>query len=69
MTAGSDAHHASAVGIATTGVHIKELSLAAFMAQLPVQTVLEENYLSFREGMKKHLGNWFRIFNPKPNQA
>ena len=23
----------------------------------------EGHYLTFREGMKKHLGNWFRIFN------
>lgn len=66
MTAGSDAHHATAVGTATIGLELDTLDLSAFMARLPIEVTRYENYLTFREGMKKHLGNWFRIFNPKP---
>jgi len=66
MTAGSDAHHASAVGTAATGLEMPELTVAAFLQALQAGTTLEENYLSRSEGVKKHLGNWLRILNPRP---
>lgn len=66
VTAGSDAHHASAVGFASIGLELEELTVAALLEALPRGGVCDENYLTRWEGVKKHLGNWFRIFNPKP---
>jgi len=66
-TAASDAHHSTAVGVATTALDIPELTVAAVLQQLRVATELETNYLTFLEGMRKHLGNWFRMFNPRPH--
>ena len=65
-TAGSDAHHASAAGISSTAYDLPELSIAALLQAIPKGGTLSANYLSFREAMKKNLGNWFRMFNPKP---
>ncbi len=65
-TAGSDAHHASAAGISSTAYDLPELSLPALLGAIPRGGELNANYLSFAESMKKNLGNWFRIFNPKP---
>lgn len=66
MTAASDAHHASAVGIATTSLDLDELSLPAVLAALRRGGQPEGNYLPFREGLKKHFGNWFRFANRRP---
>lgn len=67
--AGSDAHHASAVGTATTGLELAELSLGAVLEALRKgPTRLEENYLSRAEGLKKHIGNWFRFGNASPGR-
>lgn len=65
-TAGSDAHHASAVGISSTAYDLPELSLDALLGAIPGGGVLHANYLPFREAMRKNFGNWFRMFNPKP---
>lgn len=64
--AGSDAHHASAIGTSVTGLEIENLSLANVLKQIEIATVVEENYLSRWEGTRKHFGNWFRILNRKP---
>lgn len=69
MTAASDAHHASAVGISSTEFELPELSLPAFMAALRDGGRPDGAYLSFREGMKKHLGNWLRKINRRPPTA
>lgn len=66
-TAASDAHHASAAGISSTAYDLQKLSVAALLEAIPRGGERHENYLSFSEGMKKNLGNWFRIFNPSPN--
>ncbi len=66
MTAASDAHHASAVGTATTGYELDELSVPAVLGAITRGGELNERYLSRVEGLKKHLGNWIRIFNPRP---
>jgi hypothetical protein len=68
-TAGSDAHHASAVGFASIALEMEELSVAELLRVLPQGGICEENYLTRREGIKKHLGNWFRLFNPTPKPA
>ncbi|MFY8216424.1 MAG: CehA/McbA family metallohydrolase [Chthoniobacterales bacterium] len=65
-TAGSDAHHASAVGFASIALEMNELSVAALLRALPRGGVCDENYLTRWEGIKKHFGNWFRLFNPSP---
>ena len=62
MTAASDAHHDSAAGISWTSFDLDELSIPALLAALRKGGEPEGHYLGFREGMKKHLGNWFRIF-------
>lgn len=66
MTASSDAHHASAVGTATTSFDLDALTLPALLAAIRAGGTPEGRYLTFREGLKKHLGNWFRIFNKRP---
>ena len=66
-TAASDAHHASAVGISSTTYELPRLSQSALLAALPQGGSLSENYLSFSQSMTKNFGNWFRIFNAKPN--
>jgi len=67
-TAGSDAHHASAVGTASTGYELDELSVAALLRAIPHGGALNETYLTRMEGFKKHFGNWFRIFNRDPRK-
>jgi len=63
MTASSDAHHASAVGISETAFEMENLSVADLLSALRSGGTPTGNYLSRREALKKHFGNWFRIFN------
>ncbi len=66
MTAASDAHHSSAVGVSVTAFEMDELTLPALLAAIRQGGRPEGAYLSFREGMKKHFANWFRKVNPRP---
>lgn len=68
MTAASDAHHASAVGTASVAYDLDEFSVAGLLRAILKGGELDETYLSRIEGVKKHLGNWFRIFNPAPTR-
>jgi hypothetical protein len=63
MTAASDAHHDSAVGVSTTAFDLDELTVPALLKALRCGGIPDGNYLSFREAMKKNLGNWFRFLN------
>lgn len=65
-TAGSDAHHANAVGMAVTSLELEELSVRAVVAALGKGARLETRYLSLFQGLQKHLGNFFRIGNGGP---
>lgn len=65
-TASSDAHHKSAAGIAHTEFDLPELSIPALLEGLRRGGKPVGNYLTFREGMKKHFANWFRIVNRRP---
>jgi predicted metal-dependent phosphoesterase TrpH len=65
-TAGSDAHHASAVGTAVTALAMDSLSVAKFLRAISQGATLERKYLSRREGLKKHFGNWLRMLNRRP---
>ena len=67
MMAGSDAHHASAVGVSATVLDMDELSVPALLAALRQGGRPDGCYLTFREGVKKHFGNWFRKFNRRPH--
>lgn len=66
MTAASDAHHSSAVGTASTAFDLDELSVSALLAAIVRGGERNETYLTRVEGLKKHFGNWFRIFTPRP---
>lgn len=63
MTAGSDAHHASAVGVSRTAFDLEALNLAGLIAGLRRGGRPEGEYLSRSEAVKKHFGNWFRMLN------
>lgn len=63
MTASSDAHHASAVGVSRTAFELDTLSAASLLAALRKGGRPEGEYLSRSEAVKKHLGNWFRMLN------
>lgn len=66
-TAASDAHHAAAVGVSSTSYELPTLSQSALLAAIHQGGRLSENYLSFSQSMQKNVGNWFRIFNAKPD--
>lgn len=66
MTAASDAHHASAVGVSCTAFEMDELSVPALLAAIRRGGVPEGRYLSFVEALKKHFGNFFRAANKRP---
>ncbi len=70
MTAASDAHHDSAAGVSWTTFELEELSVPALLAAIRKCGTPEGHYLTFQEGMKKHLANWFRIFkkNRRPQE-
>ena len=69
MTAASDAHHSSAVGASTTAFEMDEVTLPALLAAIRNGGQPEGQYLSFREGVKKHFANWFRKVNPRPSRG
>lgn len=68
MTAASDAHHSSAVGIAHTEFDLPETTVPALLDALRKGGVPRGEYLGFREGLKKHFANWFRLFNARPGR-
>lgn len=65
--AGSDAHHASAVGMSSTSYDLPTLSQKALLEAVSKGGELSECYLTLRQAMKKNSGNWFRVFNSKPH--
>jgi predicted metal-dependent phosphoesterase TrpH len=67
-TASSDAHYDSAVGVSTTLFEMEELTVPALMKALRNGGRPEGNYLTFREGLRKHFANWFRIVNRGPDR-
>lgn len=66
-TAASDAHHAAAAGVSSTSYELPKLSQSALLAAIPQGGRLSENYLSFSQSLQKNIGNWFRVFNTRPN--
>jgi len=68
MTAGSDAHHAGAVGVACTIVETDDFSVRGVLAALRRGTELEQQYLSTRQTIRKTWNNWFRLRRRKRPQ-
>lgn len=67
MLAGSDAHHASAVGISATAFELDSFTVAGLLAALRGGGATPEGkYLSRLEAVKKHFGNFFRLANKRP---
>jgi predicted metal-dependent phosphoesterase TrpH len=71
MIAGSDAHHAAAVGTAYTILHTDDFSLKGILAQLIKETELNQQYLTPRDSIRKTWNNWLRLRRPKkpPDKA
>ena len=65
MTAGSDAHHAGAVGVACTIVETDDFSVRGVLAAMRQGTELEQQYLSTRQTIRKTWNNWFRLRRKK----
>ena len=65
MTAGSDAHHAGAVGVACTIVETDDFSVRGVLEALRRGTELEQQYLSTRQTIRKTWNNWFRLRRKK----
>lgn len=63
--AGSDAHHASAVGVSSTAFEMDNLSVTDLVAALPKGGEPCGGYLSLKEGFKKHFANFFRRTPPE----
>jgi len=58
--AGSDAHHASAVGISHTELSIGRVSVSDLLSAIPTHAVPKGSYLSAKEALKKHFANFLR---------
>lgn len=61
MTAGSDAHHAGAVGVACTILETDDFSVRGVLEALRRGSELEQQYLSTRQTIRKTWNNWFRL--------
>ena len=61
MTAGSDAHHAGAVGVACTILETDDFSVRGVIGAMQRGTELEQQYLSTRQTIRKTWNNWFRL--------
>ena len=68
-TAASDAHHTSAVGTSSISYDLSHLSLEKLLQQIPQGGSSFENYLPFREAMRKNFGNWFRVFRSSSQRS
>ncbi|MBU3666637.1 MAG: PHP domain-containing protein [Chthoniobacterales bacterium] len=68
MTAGSDAHHAGAVGVACTIVETDDFSVRGVLDAMRRGTELEQQYLTTRQTIRKTWNNWFRL-RRKPRGA
>src|SRR5438105_14377221 len=65
MTAGSDAHHAAAVGTAYTILNTEDFSVKGILTQIVKGTELNQRYLTPRDSIRKTWNNWLRLRKPK----
>ena len=66
MTAGSDAHHESAIGTAYTIVETVDFTLAGVLAQIVRSNRRSEQYLTARDSVRKTWNNWLRLRRRRP---
>lgn len=64
MTAGSDAHHESALGVAYTIVDAKSFDQASVMEALRNPVGLQQTYITAKDAVRKTFNNLFRIRRP-----
>jgi len=61
MTAGSDAHHAAAMGTAYTILPTGDFSTRGILDQIQRGTELNQRYLSPKDALRKTWNNWLRL--------
>lgn len=61
MTAGSDAHHESAIGTAYTILNTDDFSVKGILAQITKGAELNQRYLSPKDAFRKTWNNWLRL--------
>ncbi len=61
MTAGSDAHHAAAMGTAFTILNTDDFSTRGILDQVKKGTELNQRYLSRKDALRKTWNNWLRL--------
>ena len=69
MTAGSDAHHAAAIGTAYTILHTEVFTVKGILAQIVKSNDLKQRYLSPKDTLRKTWNNWLRLRRPKRHPA
>jgi predicted metal-dependent phosphoesterase TrpH len=69
MTAGSDAHHAAAVGTAYTILNTEDFSVKGILTQIVKGTELNQQYLTPRDSIRKTWNNWLRLRRRKTHLA
>jgi predicted metal-dependent phosphoesterase TrpH len=65
MTAGSDAHHVEAMGVAATILEAETFNLSGVMEAIVRPNDLETNYLRPKDAFKKTFNNVFRLRRPR----
>jgi predicted metal-dependent phosphoesterase TrpH len=65
MTAGSDSHHAAAIGTAYTILNTEDFSVKGILNQIVKGTELNQEYLTPRDSIRKTWNNWLRLRRPK----
>ena len=61
MTAGSDAHHESAIGTACTILPAADFSVQGILRKITSGSELDQRYLSRKDKLRKTLNNWLRL--------
>ena len=61
MTAGSDAHHAAAIGTAYTILRTDNFSVRGILNQITAGTELNQQYLTPKDALRKTWNNWLRL--------
>jgi predicted metal-dependent phosphoesterase TrpH len=69
MTAGSDAHHESAIGTAYTILQTDDFSVHGILSQIRNGTELSQRYLSPRDALRKTWNNWMRLRKKRVHRA
>lgn len=69
MTAGSDAHHAAAIGTAYTILQTEDFSLKGVLTQIVKSNDLNQKYMSPKDSLRKTWNNWLRLRRKRTHSA